>query len=323
MKERMPWVKWSFDAWENDPALKLCSMGARGFWMSLLCIAAKTDGYVLVAGKPPTPGQLAKITAQSPDDVAGWLAELEEAGVFSRDRKRTIYSRRMVNDAKIARRNQRNGKTGGNPNLRKGSETGASVNPLRNPPSDPPVKAEKNKRREEKKERTPQPPGGGVRSVFDQAFEAYPPAGTATLGKPKALAAWTPAAELVGEVQLLGAVQALARSDYIAGGGRPKRFDRWLIEAAYEAFLGQAAPNAATTWPGPPEIRAEFVRARGEDWTRRWLDRWCSWRDVPERSIVTAMRIVAETLRGELSELLSALGVVVVLDSGIPAEVAA
>src|SRR5690606_30968443 len=56
------------------------------------------------------------------------LEELARWGVFSRDRRGCIYSRRMVRDAKKAAIARKNGKNGGNPSLRKTKGISASDN---------------------------------------------------------------------------------------------------------------------------------------------------------------------------------------------------
>ena len=72
--------------------------------MDLLCIAH--DGYpyghVTINRKGATPRQIGTITAIGEKEAAKLLAELEDAGVFSRTSDGTIYSRRMVRDAAAA-----------------------------------------------------------------------------------------------------------------------------------------------------------------------------------------------------------------------------
>lgn len=38
---------------------------------------------------------------------------------------------------------------------------------------------------------------------------------------------------------------------------------------------------------GPKEVRAAFASAKGEEWTRSYIDR-CGWQDVPERALIAA-----------------------------------
>lgn len=98
--------------------------------MDMLCIAAEAQptGYVLVNGRTPTTTDLARLTGAPEADVQLALAELDAAGVFSRDRKGRVYNRRMVRDIKKAVQNRINGKMGGNPRLRNDYENSASVN---------------------------------------------------------------------------------------------------------------------------------------------------------------------------------------------------
>ncbi len=94
------WMKfWPAD-WQRDPALRMCSLAARGLWIELLSIAheAQPYGHVLVSGRAPTPRQIAQIVGATERDVIKLLSELEEAGVFSRTAAGVIYSRRMVRD---------------------------------------------------------------------------------------------------------------------------------------------------------------------------------------------------------------------------------
>lgn len=115
------WSKFYWSDWANDPGLKLCSLGAQGLWMRMLCVAAEHDptGYVMVNGKPCDAAALARLTGTLVDEVQAYLDELEGYGVFSRDRQGTIYSRRMINDAKRAKNAAKNGRKGGNPTLKK------------------------------------------------------------------------------------------------------------------------------------------------------------------------------------------------------------
>lgn len=115
------WSKFYWSDWESDPAVRLCSFAAQGFWMRMLCIAAAHDpiGYVAVAGKGLDETALARLTGCQESEAISLLGELDRNGVFSRDRHGRIYSRRMVADAKKAAIARKNGKNGGNPSLSK------------------------------------------------------------------------------------------------------------------------------------------------------------------------------------------------------------
>ena len=100
MSRRLPWVKWSYADWLNEHALLLCPYAARGLWADLLALMyhSPEPGYLLIAGAAMTPDQVAKLRGGTADEVTALLGELERAGVFSRDRRGVIYSRRMVRD---------------------------------------------------------------------------------------------------------------------------------------------------------------------------------------------------------------------------------
>lgn len=96
----------------------------------MLCIAAQSDpiGYLTVKQVPLTVHDIARMCGGSEPETGTLIEELERNGVLSRDRNRTIYSRRMVRDDKKARIAQKNGKLGGNPKLGKHKTISASDN---------------------------------------------------------------------------------------------------------------------------------------------------------------------------------------------------
>lgn len=147
-------TRWFWSDWMSDPGLRACGYAARGLWKDMLCIAGsnkgKDYGCVMLNGKTLDAAGLAKMTGGASAEVESLIAELEKHGVFSRDRRKVIYCRRMVR----AQKNKRNGRLGGNPNLLK---TKAKQNPVIHPPKSPlpepePVPEYKNKT----------PPGGGL-----------------------------------------------------------------------------------------------------------------------------------------------------------------
>lgn len=114
------WMKFWPTDWQSDPALRMCSLAARGLWMECLCLAhaAEPYGHVLVNGKAVTPRQLAVLVGSNAKEIEGLLTELEEAGVFSRTEAGAIYSRRMVRDKAASDAGTAAGKQGGNPALK-------------------------------------------------------------------------------------------------------------------------------------------------------------------------------------------------------------
>lgn len=94
------WSKFWWQDWRSDPALRACSLTARGLWMELLCMAHEGTpyGHVTLGGRAPTNEQLSSIVGVSARKIEKLIAELESAGVFSRDEKGVMYCRRMVRD---------------------------------------------------------------------------------------------------------------------------------------------------------------------------------------------------------------------------------
>ncbi|MDE2029183.1 MAG: hypothetical protein KGI97_01325 [Alphaproteobacteria bacterium] len=110
-----PWSKFFWNDWENDPALRLCSLEAQGLWMRLLCLAAKSNptGFVAVAGRPCSSTDIARLSGVSEQEVGSLLGELSRNGVFSRDAQGRIYCRRMVRDNRKRQKLRQNGAKGG------------------------------------------------------------------------------------------------------------------------------------------------------------------------------------------------------------------
>lgn len=125
--------------WEEDPVLKLCSLAAQGLWMRLLCVAAKSEpyGYVLIEGRVPSHDDLAVLIGRPVAEVTPLIEELGRREVYSVDAKGRIYNRRMVKKARERAIAIKNGKKGGNPNLRKTTENSEGVNPSTTPPVKP------------------------------------------------------------------------------------------------------------------------------------------------------------------------------------------
>jgi hypothetical protein len=130
--------------YENDEGLRVSSLAAQGLWMRLLCVAAKSDpyGYVLINGCEIGVTGVARLCGVSETEAATLLNELERNGVFSRDRKGRIFSRRMTKEKATREKARKNGAKGGNPRLSvshgKEKEKLGSVNQEDNPPVKPP-----------------------------------------------------------------------------------------------------------------------------------------------------------------------------------------
>lgn len=118
---KLPFLQFFPTNWRSDPALAMCSEGARLLWFEMLLVMheAEPRGFLVVNGKAPDPRQIAMLTRTDPALVDERLAELEQNGVFSRNGRGVIYSRKMCRDEKKAQTARKNGASGGNPNLRK------------------------------------------------------------------------------------------------------------------------------------------------------------------------------------------------------------
>lgn len=89
--------------YENDAGLRISSLAAQGLWMRLLCVAAKAEpyGYILINGIALDYIGAARIAGVTESEAESLMLELERNGVFSRDRRRRPFSRRMVKEGPL------------------------------------------------------------------------------------------------------------------------------------------------------------------------------------------------------------------------------
>lgn len=136
-----PSARFFWNDWENDPALRMCSLAAQGLWMRMLCLAAKADpvGHVKVGDQPCTVADLSMLTGAREETVTALLDELARSAVYSLTRDGTIYSRRLARDAKRAKINRKNGLKGGAAkHLKNNKDFGVGNRIPSEPPSDHP-----------------------------------------------------------------------------------------------------------------------------------------------------------------------------------------
>jgi hypothetical protein len=128
-KDKQPWIKFYPSDWSGDRKLHMCSIGARGLWVEMMCVMHEAEpyGHLVTDGKPVTNRQIAALAGISLSECGRYLMELESAGVYSRTDAKTIFSRRMVRDREKAEKDRNNGKAGGNPKLNNEDKSG--VNP--------------------------------------------------------------------------------------------------------------------------------------------------------------------------------------------------
>ena len=189
---KLRWAKLWWSDWENDPALRQCSLAAQGLWMRLLCLAAQSRiyGVVLVAGRPPTAGEIARIVGDHHTRVAALIRELERNNVFERvpvqpsdkpetepgqtpDKPETtaIQSRRMRADFDTHKRARLDGLNGGNPALKPPTPHKPNGGGISQPLSQPLTgglkleeEAEVNLHNHKNKKPPVRPPTGGART---------------------------------------------------------------------------------------------------------------------------------------------------------------
>lgn len=113
-----PSTTFFWNDWDNDEALKACSLAAQGLWMRCLCIAARSPepGVVMIGGFPAGRAdivpRLAAVVGHPLDAVNALIDELLTSGTASLDRKNRIINRRMVKAAALHRKRSEAGKAG-------------------------------------------------------------------------------------------------------------------------------------------------------------------------------------------------------------------
>ena len=128
-EDQNPWDKWYWQDWLADAGLRACSLAARGLWMDMLSVMArsKRKGYLLDGEKQMESKSLAKISGESEATVAALMAELFSHGVPSKSDDGIIFNRRMVRDAAISAVRADAGRRGGRPKKQNESKTKANI----------------------------------------------------------------------------------------------------------------------------------------------------------------------------------------------------
>ncbi len=87
----------------RDMRLRQCSAESRGVWMDMLCLMHQglPYGHLRDESGDIAIKSLARLVGLSPSQLGKCLSELESHGVFSRDEKGGIFSRRMARDEEI------------------------------------------------------------------------------------------------------------------------------------------------------------------------------------------------------------------------------
>lgn len=142
---------------------------------------------------------------------------------------------------------------------------------------------------------------------FEELWKSYPHH-PGRSSRPKALTAWA------GVSEDLKPTMAAAAKRYAVSGKTPPSgapaLAKWLIDELYRDWIrsNKATANAAKPWVGPSDVRDEFEKVMGEDWTASYLDH-CQWQDVPERAIIPASRFAGNKIVSEARKVLSKLSI--------------
>lgn len=114
-KAKRPASQYYWANWLSDTMLQTCSLPARGMWHEMNCLMHQCEpyGHLYRNGKPMQPAQIANLVRVSESICKKLLAELEDAGVFSRDAQGAIFSRRMVRDEAAREARAAGGHAGG------------------------------------------------------------------------------------------------------------------------------------------------------------------------------------------------------------------
>lgn len=278
------WSKFFWSDCQAEPTLRRCSLAARGLWLDILCLAAQAEpvGFLVQDGKPLGIGQLARNAGAPEDDVAALLAELEREGVFSRDRRGRIYSRRLVREAKLRASGQKTGKRGGNPSLCKATKISPTDNGVRGDAGATPVgpisqKPESIFQKPAAKSQTPAGRAVGL-LPFSKERKVTPllARAAAAMGVDASVLARRPAWDGLPAMMLELVEQGCDAERHVWPTMRrlserlsePPTSPAYFREAILEACLTQ---TAAIAWV-PPETWADRLRAMNE--TGGWPAHW-------------------------------------------------
>lgn len=106
--------------WMSDSRLRLCSAGARGLWVDILCLMHLSNerGYLLVDDTVLDEEMLQKRLGYDAKEFNDCFMELRRYNIIKKDEKNRYFSKTMVNSQKISEKRSMSGKLGGNPNLK-------------------------------------------------------------------------------------------------------------------------------------------------------------------------------------------------------------
>ena len=173
MKIKRPSFQFYPGDWLNDARLRMVSVGARGLWIEMICLMHQGSeyGYLKVGGKVILNSNLARMCGATLQEVEGWIGELEQVEVFSRDAEGCIYSRRMIRDEQVRQARASGGKLGGNPALKGKNKVNLNRNLSPTPSSS--SSSSSSKEKEKEKENAKASPVACPPDVSEQVWQDW------------------------------------------------------------------------------------------------------------------------------------------------------
>lgn len=106
--------------WMSDSRLRLCSAGARGLWIDIMCLMflSSERGYLLIDDTVLDEKMLRKTLGYDAQEFDVFFTELIKYKIIKKDEKNRYFCKTMVNAQQLSEKRSTSGKLGGNPNLR-------------------------------------------------------------------------------------------------------------------------------------------------------------------------------------------------------------
>jgi hypothetical protein len=233
-----PFLKFYTSDWRSDPRLKMCSAGARGVWIEMICLMHEANpyGHLLVHGQPPNEAQLASLTGIPIAELTDYLGELERMGVFSTTREGVIYSRKLVRMKSKSAKARKNGKLGGNPSLGNNKENPRSLklpDKGSDKPQSPEARSQRDNNSEDKSSSLSSSRGARDDDGYQKFLEVHPKPRETARGEQ----AWQEAIEAGNAAgALIAAAQRYATAARTFDPDKVKYSDNWLAEGTWRRY---------------------------------------------------------------------------------------
>lgn len=106
--------------WMSDSRLRLCSAGARGLWIDIMCLMYLSNerGYLLVDDTVLDEEMLQRTLGYDAIEFDKCFTELIKYNIIKKDDKNRYFCKSIVEAQKLSEKRSVSGKLGGNPNLK-------------------------------------------------------------------------------------------------------------------------------------------------------------------------------------------------------------